>query len=90
MSCNLRAFSSLAAKRRYTLKSPALAILKLNMYGGCTRRHNNVGGVTAGQAPHNSSNVGGVTAGQAPHNSSNVGGVTAGQAWHNSCVDSVY
>ena len=32
MSWNLRAFSSLAAKRRYTLKSPALAILKLNMY----------------------------------------------------------
>ncbi len=32
MSCNLRAFSSLAAKRRYTLKSPALAFLKLNMY----------------------------------------------------------
>ena len=26
--------------------------------------HNNVGGVTAGQARHNSSNVGGVTAGQ--------------------------
>ena len=25
-------FSSLAAKRRYTLKSPALAFLKLNMY----------------------------------------------------------
>ena len=33
MSCNLRAFSSLTAKRRYTLKSPALAFLKLNMYG---------------------------------------------------------
>ena len=33
MSCNLRAFSLLAAKRRYTLKSPALAFLKLNMYG---------------------------------------------------------
>ena len=32
MSCNLRAFSSLAAKRRYTLKSPAFAFLKLNMY----------------------------------------------------------
>ena len=32
MSCNLRAFSSLTAKRRYTLKSPALAFLKLNMY----------------------------------------------------------
>ena len=32
MSCNLHAFSSLAAKRRYTLKSPALAFLKLNMY----------------------------------------------------------
>ena len=32
MSCDLRAFSSLAAKRRYTLKSPALAFLKLNMY----------------------------------------------------------
>ena len=28
------------------------------------RRHNNVGGVTAGQARHNSRNVGGVTAGQ--------------------------
>ena len=34
-------------------------------------RHNNVGGVTAGQAPHNSSNVGVVTAGQVGHNSSN-------------------
>ena len=34
MSCNLRAFSSLTAKRRYTLKSPALAFLKLNMYVG--------------------------------------------------------
>ncbi len=45
--------------------------------------HNNVGGVTAGQARHNSSNVGGVTAGQARHNSSNVGGVTAGQEGHN-------
>ena len=32
MSCDLRAFSSLAAKRCYTLKSPALAFLKLNMY----------------------------------------------------------
>ena len=33
-------------------------------------RQNNVGGVTAGQARHNSSNVGGVTAGQVQHNSS--------------------
>ena len=33
-------------------------------------RYNNVGGVTAGQARHNSSNVGGVTAGQVGHNSS--------------------
>ena len=33
-------------------------------------RHNNVGGVTAGQARHNSSNVGCVTAGQVGHNSS--------------------
>ena len=33
-------------------------------------RHNNVGGVNAGQARHNSSNVGGVTAGQGRHNSS--------------------
>ena len=40
------------------------------LVGGCTRRHNNVGGVTAGQAPHNSSNVGVVTAGQVGHNSS--------------------
>ena len=32
MSCNFRASSSLAAKRRYTLKPPALAFLKLNMY----------------------------------------------------------
>ena len=32
--------------------------------------HNNVVGVTAGQARHNSSNVGGVTAGQVGHNSS--------------------
>ena len=30
----------------------------LRLVGGCTRRHKNVGGVTAGQAPHNSSNVG--------------------------------
>ena len=29
--------------------------------------HNNVGGVTAGQAQHNSINVGGVTAGHARH-----------------------
>ena len=35
-------------------------------------RHTNVGGVTAGQARHNSSNVGGVTAGQVRHNSSNI------------------
>ena len=35
-------------------------------------------------------NVGGVTADQAPHNSSNVGVVTAGQVGHNSCVDSDY
>ena len=55
----------------------------LRLVGGCTRCHNNVGGVTAGQAPHNSSNVGVVTAGQAPHNSSNVGVVTAGQVGHN-------
>ena len=33
---------------------------------------NNVGGVTAGQPPHNSSNVGVVTAGQVGHNSSNT------------------
>ena len=33
-------------------------------------RHNNVGGVTAGQTRHNSSNVGSVTAGQVGHNSS--------------------
>ena len=31
---------------------------------------NNDGGVTAGQAPHNSSNVGVVTTGQVGHNSS--------------------
>ena len=37
------------------------------MVGGCTWRHNNVGGVTAGQAPYNSSNVGVVTAGQVGH-----------------------
>ena len=42
----------------------------LRLVGGCIRRHNNVGGVTAGQAPHNSSNVGVVTAGQVGHNSS--------------------
>ena len=42
----------------------------LRLVGGYTRRHNNVGGVTAGQAPHNSSNVGVVTAGQVGHNSS--------------------
>ena len=35
-------------------------------------RHNNVGGVTAGQARHNSSNVGGVTAGHVIYNSSNT------------------
>ena len=34
----------------------------LRLVGGCTRRYNNVGGVNAGQAPHNSSNVGAVTA----------------------------
>ena len=46
MSCNLRAFSSLTAKRRYTLKSPALAFLKLNMYdkGGL---HNQTSGVNS-------------------------------------------
>ena len=37
--------------------------------------HNNVGGVTASQAQHNSSNVGGVTAGQVRHNSSNTNSV---------------
>ena len=41
----------------------------LQLVGGCTRRQNNVGGVTAGQAPHNSSNVGVVTMGQVGHNS---------------------
>ena len=56
----------------------------LRLVGGCTWHHSNVGGVTAGQAPHNSSNVGGVTAGQVGHNSSNVGVVTAGQVGHNS------
>ena len=35
-------------------------------------------------------NVGGVTAGQAPHNSSNVEVVTAGQVGHHFFVDSVY
>ena len=39
----------------------------LRLVGGCTWRHNNVGGVTAGQVPHNSSNVGVVTAGQVGH-----------------------
>ena len=39
-------------------------------------RHNNAGGVTAGQVPHNSSNVRVVTAGQAPHNSSTVNNTT--------------
>ena len=33
--------------------------------------HNNVGGVTAGNARHNSSDIEGVTAGQVRHNSSN-------------------
>ena len=33
----------------------------LRLVDGCTRRHNNEGDVTAGQAPHNSSNVGVVT-----------------------------
>ena len=42
----------------------------LRLVGGCTWRHNNVGGVTAGQAPHNSSNVGVVIASQVGHNSS--------------------
>ena len=42
----------------------------LRLVGGCTRRHNNVGGVTAGRAPHNSCNVGVVTAVQVGHNSS--------------------
>ena len=42
----------------------------LRLVGECIRRHNNVGGVTAGQAPHNSRNVGVVTAGQVGHNSS--------------------
>ena len=36
----------------------------LRLVGGCTRRHKNVGGVTAGQAPHNSSNVGVATRNQ--------------------------
>ena len=30
----------------------------LPLVGGCTGSYNNVGGVTAGQAPRNSSNVG--------------------------------
>ena len=42
----------------------------LRLVGGCTWRHNNVGGVTAGQVPHNSSNVGVGFAGQVGHNSS--------------------
>ena len=47
----------------------------LRLVGGCTWRHNNVGGVTAGLARHNSSNVGGVTAGQVQHNSSQANDV---------------
>ena len=43
----------------------------VRLVSGCTMRHNNVEGVSAGQAQHNSSNVGVVTVGQAPHNSSN-------------------
>ena len=54
------------------------AVWRSRAVGGCTWRHNNVGGVTAGQAPHNSSNVGVVTAGQVGHNSS----------IHNCCVTS--
>ena len=49
--------------------------------------HNNVSGITVGQARHNSSNVGGVTAGKVRHNSSNVGRVTAGEVGHNSSVN---
>ena len=48
-------------------------------------RYNNVGGVTAGQARHNSSNVGGVTAGQVGHNSSsNNNSTTYCVQWENS------
>ncbi len=39
------------------------------MVGGRTWCYNNVGGVTAGQAPHNSINVGVVTAGETGHSS---------------------
>ena len=49
MSCNLCAFSSLTAKRRYTLKSPALAFLKLNMYA---RDRTPNDGVPSGRAIH--------------------------------------
>ena len=51
----------------------------LRLVGGCTWRHKNVGGVTAGQVPNNSSNVGVVTAGQVGHNSSCVNGRKGGR-----------
>ena len=57
-------------------RSPAVhACGALRLVGGCTWCYNNVGGVTADQAPHNSNNV---------------GVVTAGQVGHTSCVDSIY
>ena len=49
----------------------------LRLVGGCTLRYNNVRGVTAGQAPHNSNNVGVVTAGQVGHNSCHTNVVTS-------------
>ena len=50
-------------------------LMQLGCVGGLDFSPTTVGGVTAGQARHNSSNVGGVTAGQVRHNSSqyNVG-----------------
>ena len=75
---------ALTRSRAVRRSRPVHACGALRLVGGCTWHHNNVGGVTAGQARHNSSNVGGVTASQARHNSSNVGGVTASQARHNS------
>ena len=55
----------------YAAPTTSARVRSLAIGRWCTRRQNNVGSVTAGQAPHNSSNVGVVTTGQVGHNSSN-------------------
>ena len=54
----------------YAAPMSCARVRALRLVGGCTRRQNNVWGVTVGKAPNNSGNVRVVTAGQVGHNSS--------------------